>query len=498
MRPPLVTTKAQVTGHAFLMRRVCHGLVFGDIRMVHDPLSSRSRGLSFGLVAVVLGCLGAGAMAVFSPDPDPGDAAIVRTEAGRYLTLIDGVYHPTANLTSARLITGQADDAAPIGSRALGRISQGIPVGIPGAPDLIDGTTPAGIGWSVCHTAAGTLTVADPVDQPTLLERIGLKKSPAAHPDGPRPAGGPSARPSAAAGSAAGRTGHAVDPGMARGEQGPADRAAVAGKEEITVRAEDLPPVLPEGTALVARSAGADWLVTAGKRQRMPDAETPFGQVVRRELSITPLTPRWHAPAAVLNAVGEAPPMALQPDARVLVSPTGGLWLKTPGGLSRLTRLQADIYTGAGVKKQQVPDAYIRALPDAAVDIRLPADTVDIIDPATLRICVTGDKGEVSAGPAVPPTGVELPGELAATRYISPTAGSVSVDTGSGWWVITPYGARHRVPDAATLAVIGVDQPARAPWPVIRLLPEGQPLTKQRALEPEYGFYRARRPEDGD
>ncbi|WP_460490750.1 type VII secretion protein EccB, partial [Corynebacterium nasicanis] len=59
----LPTTRAQVTGHRFLRRRVEHGLVFGDIRMIHDPLAARSRALLFGVVAVVLIGLGAGLLA---------------------------------------------------------------------------------------------------------------------------------------------------------------------------------------------------------------------------------------------------------------------------------------------------------------------------------------------------------------------------------------------------------------------------------------------------
>lgn len=45
MARALPTTKAQVSGHKFLVRRLEHGLVFGDIRMIHDPLKRRRRAL---------------------------------------------------------------------------------------------------------------------------------------------------------------------------------------------------------------------------------------------------------------------------------------------------------------------------------------------------------------------------------------------------------------------------------------------------------------------
>ena len=46
----LPTTKTQVSGHRFMRRRVEHGIVFGDVRMIHDPLSSRRRAMVFGMV----------------------------------------------------------------------------------------------------------------------------------------------------------------------------------------------------------------------------------------------------------------------------------------------------------------------------------------------------------------------------------------------------------------------------------------------------------------
>ena len=39
----LPTTRAQVSGHKFMRRRMEHGLIFGDIRMIHGPLASRRR-----------------------------------------------------------------------------------------------------------------------------------------------------------------------------------------------------------------------------------------------------------------------------------------------------------------------------------------------------------------------------------------------------------------------------------------------------------------------
>ena len=102
----LPTTKAQVSGHKFLVRRMQHALVLGDISMIHDPLASRRRALIFGIVAVVLIALGSGLLAWLRPDPDPGQAELLSSEQGQLYVRVDDVVHPVANLASARLILG--------------------------------------------------------------------------------------------------------------------------------------------------------------------------------------------------------------------------------------------------------------------------------------------------------------------------------------------------------------------------------------------------------
>ena len=74
MPRPMPTTKAQVSAHKFLQRRVEHGLILGDIRMIHDPLASRRRALIFGSIAVAFLAIGSGMLAWLQPNPNPGDA----------------------------------------------------------------------------------------------------------------------------------------------------------------------------------------------------------------------------------------------------------------------------------------------------------------------------------------------------------------------------------------------------------------------------------------
>lgn len=159
----LPTTRAQVSGHRFLRRRVEHGLVLGDIRMIHDPLAARSRALLFGVVAVVMVSLGAGLLAWLRPAAHPGEAPVVQTADGALFVRIDDRLHPVANLASARLIVGAdggAEPAARIGEPVLAGMERGVPVGIHPAPLVLGGEGVAeNPAWSVC-AGQGVVTVA--------------------------------------------------------------------------------------------------------------------------------------------------------------------------------------------------------------------------------------------------------------------------------------------------------------------------------------------------
>ena len=144
----LPTSKAQVSGYKFLMRRAQHGVVLGDIRMIHDPLARRHRALYAGAAMVTVLGLGAGAMAVLNPAINPGEAPIVR---------IDATLHPVTNLASARLITGEATQPVRASDSVLATIPRGVPVGITDAPGMIAPEPPGDTHWSACHHEAGVL-----------------------------------------------------------------------------------------------------------------------------------------------------------------------------------------------------------------------------------------------------------------------------------------------------------------------------------------------------
>lgn len=161
MNTPLQpTTRAQVSGHKFLRRRVEHGLAFGDIRMIHDPLRARSRAMIFGAVAVVLGMLGAGLFAWLNPQADPGDAPILRSSSGALFVRIDDQIHPVSNLASARLAAASPAEPVSVGADFLAAADKGAPVGINPAPGYFAASEGGASGlWAVCTRVGGSITV---------------------------------------------------------------------------------------------------------------------------------------------------------------------------------------------------------------------------------------------------------------------------------------------------------------------------------------------------
>ncbi len=161
------TTKAQVSGHKFLARRIEHGLVFGDIRMIHDPLAKRRRALGFGLAACVLIALGAVALGIFRPAVDPGDAGIIKAETGQLYVRLEDRLHPVPNLVSARLIVGEPVQAKSASAAVIGDIPKAAPIGIGDAPTFMPeiGAKQPTVTAHACHSV------------PTLTSRLDISQA---------------------------------------------------------------------------------------------------------------------------------------------------------------------------------------------------------------------------------------------------------------------------------------------------------------------------------
>lgn len=149
------TTRAQVDGHRFLSRRARHAVVARDVRMLHDPLKRQSMGLTVGVVAAVLGCAGAAVMSLLDPAPDVARSTImVGRDSGQMYVRAGGLVHPVYNLTSARLVLGEAAQPVTVRDSDIAGTRRGGLLGIPGAPSVLpahrDAVAATGVSWTVC------------------------------------------------------------------------------------------------------------------------------------------------------------------------------------------------------------------------------------------------------------------------------------------------------------------------------------------------------------
>ncbi|MDG5481544.1 type VII secretion protein EccB [Mycolicibacterium gadium] len=155
------TNRLQVSGYRFLVRRMAHALVRGDLRMHDDPLRAQSLSLAAGCVLAAITVAVCAILAFLQPSGIVGGAAVVMArDSGALYVRIGDTMHPTFNIASARLVTGVADEPELVSSSALNRAKRGPLVGIPGAPDMIgaplDDTESA---WAVCEDADSRTTV---------------------------------------------------------------------------------------------------------------------------------------------------------------------------------------------------------------------------------------------------------------------------------------------------------------------------------------------------
>ncbi|WP_378737278.1 type VII secretion protein EccB [Nocardia brasiliensis] len=152
--PSKPTTRWQVSGYRFLVRRMEHALVRRDVRMLHDPMRSQSRAYAAGLVLALVVLAGCGILALLRPQDKIGSAKIlIGKESGAVYVRLDDVVHPTLNLASARLAAGDASKPAIVKESELGKKARGQLIGIPGAPGALN-FDKAGKGrtWTVCDS----------------------------------------------------------------------------------------------------------------------------------------------------------------------------------------------------------------------------------------------------------------------------------------------------------------------------------------------------------
>lgn len=160
-------TRHQVTGWRFAMRRIASGVALHDTRMLTDPLRTQSRSVLMGALIAITGLIGCFVFSLIRPNGAVGTNTVLadRDTSALYVR-VDDQLHPVLNLTSARLIDGQAVQPARVGSAALDKLQRGPMVGIPGAPERMVQNNSGDADWTVCDSAGpvtpGVTVIAGP------------------------------------------------------------------------------------------------------------------------------------------------------------------------------------------------------------------------------------------------------------------------------------------------------------------------------------------------
>jgi type VII secretion protein EccB len=443
------STRLHVSGYRFLMRRTEHALVRADVRMIDDPLRAQSISLLVGCVLAVAVLAGCGVLAVLRPHGEPGDASIVRErDSGALYVRIGDTWHPVPNLASARLIVGSAAEPKTVAAGALGGVGRGPMAGIPGAPSVIGvPLDAAGVGWTVCDTAASTTVLVGGPTGTELGAHAGLLV--AARSEGPAAT-------------------YLLHDGR---------RAAVDLRDTAVVRALRLdgvtprpvsrvlldsipesPPITapriphagrpgalagyPVGTVVSLSRAGGDELYVV-----LADGVQRIGEVAADLIRFTATQPHTDVPAVTADAlaatgiIADAIPTAGLPDRLTMRAPEVACARWSAGG------------SGAAV-----------VLVDGRETIAS-AETVELAQAD-------------GAGPNV--DAVRIPAGRSA--YVRPVGVTGAGGSAESRLLLTDSGVVFGVPDDDTARTLGVTAgPAPAPWPVLARLPRGPELSRDRA-----------------
>jgi type VII secretion protein EccB len=454
-----LTTKVQVSGWRFLLRRVEHAIVRRDTRMFDDPLQFYSRAVTVGIVISVLVCLGAALLAYFKPLGKRGEDSLLvdRTTNQLYVVMPgSGLLHPVYNLTSARLVLGNPGNPNAVKSEELNRMPKGQPIGIPGAPYATPVASVPESTWSLCDMVTKVESVA-----PSIATSV------------------------------------VVMPLVADGSVGP----------------------MRSDQGLLVSFADKDWLVTENGRHSIDLTDRAVTSAVGIPVTAKP-TPiseglfnalpnagPWQLP----NIAGGAPntfglPVNLvigsvfqtvtdSGDQKYVVLPDGVAKVNdTTAAALRATNsfgLVAPPAVESSDVAKVVEQVYPSPLPDKPLDVILRDEAPALCwswqrepgDQAPKTAVISGRRLPISAGSLN--TGIKQIGGdstvfINGGQYIR--LQSPDPRYGESLYYVDPQGVRYGIPNDDTARTLGLSAATTAPWQVVGLLVDGPVLSKQAAL----------------
>jgi type VII secretion protein EccB len=453
-----LTTKVQVSGWRFLLRRLEHAIVRRDTRMFDDPLLFYSRSVALGVLASVLIVVGALAMAYFKPQGKLGSGNLfVDRSTNQLYLMVAGQLHPVYNLTSARLVLGNPAEPSVVNAAELRKLPRGQSVGIPGAPYA----TPVGAGSSSVWALCDTVTRADAVD--------------------------------------------------------PAVQTAVIAMPLLIDSSVD--PILPN-EALLTSYQGKDWIITKSGRHATDLADRPLTSALGIPVNARPSplsaamfnalpdAGSWQLPpipgAGSPNTLGLPDDLVIGSVFQIHAHSGPQYFVVLPDGVAPLNANTAVALRAAQSYGLTAPPTIVSSLvvrvPERLYPSPLPDENIKIVSrPSDPTLCWGWERGpgEQSAKTSVI-TGRHLPiSPSALTQGIKQIEGTAVIYTDGGKFVqlqspdprygeslyyVDPQGVRYGLPNTDTAAALGLPSPKFAPWEVIRLLVDGPVLSKKAAL----------------
>jgi len=453
-----LTTKIQVSGWRFLLRRLEHAIVRRDTRMFDDPLQFYSRAVALGIVVSALILVGALAMAYFKPQGKLGTGNLfVDRSTNQLYLLVSGQLHPVYNLTSARLVLGNPAEPNAVKPAELNKLPKGQSIGIPGAPYATPVSSGSSSVWALCDTVTKAETINPTVQTAVVSMPLAIDSS--------------------------------------------------------------IDPILPS-EALLAYFQGKDWIITSSGRHATDLTDRSLTSAVGISVTAKPSpisaamfnalpdAGSWQLPpipgAGSPNTVGLPPELVIgsvfqvhaPSGPRYFVVLTDGI---APVNANTAAALRATQSHGLVEPPAVDPSLAVR-IAELVYNSPLPDETIKIVSrPQDPTLCWTWERkpGDQAAKTSVL-TGRHLPippsSMNAGIKQIQGTA-TVYVDGGKyihlqspdprygeSLYYVDPQGVRYGLPDSQTASALGLSSPKPAPWEIVRLLVDGPVLSREAAL----------------
>ena len=468
-----LTTRAQVNGYRFMIRRLEHALVRRDVRMIDDPMRSQTNALAVGAVLAVVILAGCAIWGMIRPQGAIGDSVIVvGKNSGALYVVVSERLHPVLNLASARLITGKSDSPRSVADKKLTSYPRGPLLGIPGAPSALPGPATGARAWTVCdqvESSSGGGTV-----------RLSVIAAPTPDPGTAAPA----SRQTALLISHADKTFLVYRPdGDGTAVRAEVDLNSVEVRSVLRLDGIEPRPVssgllalLPEVPPIAVPS-----IPGRGRKGVLSEPGVTVGSVVRTVAVDDTVSYYVVLPRAVQKVGRVAAEILRTADARG----SGAVTTVSPARIAALTTttelavgdFPATVPTVASVENRPV-----------ACQSWSPASGAT---PGAMRLLLSSALPVPDGAAPVSVAGADGGGPAVDSVYLRPGSGEPVIVTGAetrspraeSRYYIGDSGVRYGVADQQTAAVLGLTQdPVPVPWPIVSLLPAGPTLTRSAAL----------------